>query len=181
MNRNFMKIASSILAIVIVAIVLWLSAKSLLIANRDRENMFSSPTKQYESTKSASTAQDSVQRTGNPTEDPKGNHALLINKLSLERYGALASVALRVKDDKGNSIPQADVHLYFTQPTANDPEGSVKGKTDSKGMFAATKKTNYECSWEVSKDGYHASSGSIKFSPFFPSCHQRQGNGRQKR
>ena len=95
------------------------------------------------------------------------NHALLVNRLRLERNGAIASVALRVKDDRGNPIPQADVHLYFPLPTENDPGGRVKGQANPQGVFAATKKTTYECIWEVSKDGYHASSSSIKFSPYY--------------
>ena len=102
----------------------------------------------------------------------KGNRSsiddiLKLKRYEMERYGAIGSAVLRVKDMGGNPVPDAEVHLYFTQPKENDPSGTVKGKTDSQGMFAATRKTNFACGWKVSKEGYHSSKGRILFSPHF--------------
>ena len=98
---------------------------------------------------------------------PLANASLMLEKLNLERHGALGSVELHVKDAYGAPVSNANVHLYFTLPKANDPKGRVEGVTDFQGKFSATKKTNYECIWKVSKDGYHTSCGEVKFSPHF--------------
>lgn len=100
---------------------------------------------------------------------------LKLKRYEMGRYGAIGSAVLRVKDMDGNPVPDAEVHLYFTQSKENDPSGTVKGKTDVQGMFAATRKTNFACGWKVSKEGYHSSKGRIVFSSHFSEYSAKTG------
>ncbi len=105
---------------------------------------------------------------------------LKLKRYEMERYGAIGSAVLRVKDMGGNPVPDAEVHLYFTQPKENDPSGTVKGTTDAQGMFTATRKTNFACGWKVSKEGYHSSKGRIMFSPHFSEYSATTGEWTEK-
>ncbi len=101
-------------------------------------------------------------------------------RYELTRYGAVGSAVLHVNDINGNPVQDADVHLYFTQPTENDPTGTVRGNTDSQGVFAATRRTNFACKWKVSKEGYHSSQGCIMFSPYFSEYSATTGKWTEK-
>ena len=83
--------------------------------------------------------------------------------MRMQRFGALASVCLSVRDEEGLPIEDALVRMYFSQPELDDPAGKISGRTNAEGRFKATKKTNFSCSWIVSKEGYHSSKGNVHF------------------
>ncbi len=96
-----------------------------------------------------------------------GEEEVKLKRFEMERDGAIAEVVMRAMDAVGHPLPDADVHLYFTKPKEDAPEGFVRGKTDVQGVFATAQMTTYRCLWEVSKEGFHSSSGDIKFSSLF--------------
>lgn len=83
---------------------------------------------------------------------------------SMLKWGAVGAVSIRVFDESGTPVPDAKVLLYFTQPELDDPSGRVDGQTDSSGCFSAEGKSNWACSWTVSKEGFHSSHGTVLFT-----------------
>jgi len=66
-------------------------------------------------------------------------------------FGAKASIEVRVVDDAGDAVTNADVEVYFDLSVR---EGvTIKGKTDAKGLFAAKGKTTGEVYINVRKKG----------------------------
>ena len=169
---------SSLASVVaIAAIVFLITPRSSRKGNQAPVNTARATALQEQRTNIVDMVRDDISNTGiHHTQ----KNITMREKIKMERYGALGSVVLHVKDDNSEPIPNANVHLYFTQPKANDPKGRVEGVTDFQGTFSATKKTNYECIWKVSKDGYHTSSGSIKFSPYFSELSPATGKWTEK-
>lgn len=83
---------------------------------------------------------------------------------SMLKNGAVGAVSFRVYDDSGTPVPDANVHLYFTQPEMDDPSGKIDGLTDDDGCFSAEEQSNWACVWTVSKDGFHSSRGKVLFT-----------------
>lgn len=164
-SKSFVKIFLTITVVIVLCL-----ATAVFLSNK--ENVMESRHSSLDATQSVETVELRAETLREAKTLRKGNHSsiddiLKPKRYEMERYGAIGSAVLRVKDMDGNPIPDAEVHLYFTQPTENDPSGAVMGNTDVQGMFAATKKTNFACGWKVSKAGYHSSQGRIMFSPHF--------------
>ncbi len=83
---------------------------------------------------------------------------------TMTRKGADGSVAFHVRDEIGKPIHRATLRLYFSQAREDDSAGRVEGITDWNGFFTATKRTNWSCTWVVSKEGYHSSRGTVLFT-----------------
>ncbi len=146
MNINSKPFAIACFVIVIAAIALLLLADGLT-CNGNNAMVFTSSTPEQQRQWHDADESGSVSVTTNGNgrmAQPLENASLMLEKLNLERYGALGSVELHVKDANGAPVSNANVHLYFTLPKANDPKGRVEGVTDFLGKFSATKKTNYE-------------------------------------
>ena len=66
-------------------------------------------------------------------------------------FGAKASIEVRVVDDDGGAVTNAEVEVYFGLSVREG--ATIKGKTDAKGMFAAKGKTTGEVYINVRKKG----------------------------
>ena len=69
-----------------------------------------------------------------------------------------AKVIVKVQDDDGNLLKDANVRIGF-QPSAGFNNWHVKGKTNAKGIFEATNKTGEGIPIRVEKSGYYRSTG----------------------
>ena len=179
-NMRTFRLSSLAIAIVIVATMFLFAMRPSGKENPAHGNASMPTAQQGQRTGVVDKFSKNITNTGTQHTQTQKNITPMHKKLMLERYGALGSVVFHVKNDNNEPIPNARVSLYFTQPDENDPKGRVDGETNSKGQFAATRKTNSECIWKVSKDGYHTSSGSIKFSPYFSELSPATGKWTEK-
>ena len=69
-----------------------------------------------------------------------------------ETWGARASVEVRVVDEEGGVVSNAEVEVYFGLSVREG--ATIKGKTDGKGMFAARGKTTGEIYINAKQKGF---------------------------
>lgn len=76
-----------------------------------------------------------------------------------ETWGAKASVEVRVVDEDGGAVSNAEVEVYFG--LSFRPGATVKGKSDGRGMFAAKGKTTGEVYINIRKKGCYETAKKI--------------------
>ena len=74
-------------------------------------------------------------------------------------FGAKASIEVRVVDEEGGAISNADVEVYFDLAVREG--ATIKGKTDGKGMFAAKGKTTGEIYINAKQKGFYDTSKKV--------------------
>lgn len=76
-----------------------------------------------------------------------------------ETWGARASVEVRVVDEEGGAVSNAEVEVYFGLSVREG--ATIKGKTNDKGMFAVKGKTTGEIYINAKKKGFYDTSKKI--------------------
>ena len=76
-----------------------------------------------------------------------------------ETWGAKASVEVRVIDEDGGAVSNAEVEVYFGLSVREG--ATIKGKTDGNGMFAAKGKTTGEIYIDAKQKGFYDTSKKI--------------------
>ena len=77
--------------------------------------------------------------------------------------GAMAKIVLKVCDDQGASVTNANIRVVFDMPSG---EYSVFGRTDTNGVWVASGKTNGNyIRFFVNKDGHYASRKEMSYVP----------------
>ena len=71
-------------------------------------------------------------------------------------WGARASVEVRVVDEEGGAVSNAEVEVYFDLSVR--PGATIKGKTDARGMFVAKGKTTGEIYIRLQQQGCYKTS-----------------------
>ena len=76
-----------------------------------------------------------------------------------ETWGARASVEVRVVDEEGGVVSNAEVEVYFGLSVREG--ATIKGKTDDKGMFAARGQTTGEIYINAKQKGFYDTSKKV--------------------
>jgi hypothetical protein len=78
------------------------------------------------------------------------------------RGGDKVKITLKVVDDEGTPVPDADASVYYyhfrTPLASKKPDGSI-GKTNGEGMFTAEGKTDVDVHYSVIKNGFYRYTG----------------------